>query len=162
MASQQQKREKPGEGCGHHKLITCQGRGDARQLEEEPASTFHFLGSCWSNTVERRQEKQDVCEVGSMEAKWRRWKESSSQLPIDFSASLLIWEQTFPAKQVGRGEFIRGDFIRTHCMRWPAVTAGHRCTVTSSQKGSYSRERSSFFDGVELGLILIASSSQES
>lgn len=28
-------------GCGYHKLITCQGRGDARQLEEGPS--IHLL-----------------------------------------------------------------------------------------------------------------------
>lgn len=56
-------------------------------------------------------------------------------------------------------------FIRSHRTRQPAGTTGPKPVIGSdkpSQQGSYSKNDLLFLDGIELGLILIASFSQES
>lgn len=87
---QQQKWEKPGEGLWAsqaHNVSGERGCEAARGGAQHPP--FTFLG--WATLWKGDRRSRMFVKWAAWKQNGGRWKESSSQLPIDFSASLLIW-----------------------------------------------------------------------
>lgn len=89
LSFQQQEWEKPGVGLWvsqAHNVSGKRGCERARGGAQHPPFSFLGWGALWKGERRGRMVKW---------AAWKqnggRWKESSSQLLIDFSASLLIW-----------------------------------------------------------------------
>lgn len=165
-------RDKPGEGLWVLKIRRYRGSRDTGQrcvllsLQPEgrgPVSPLPFLG-LGNNTGRRKEKPQN--EVRSSET---RWREGGKHFPVaDRFQFITVDFGLKPSFQPSRqAEVNLSDVIFIRTTVWGGQQSPRDPSACDwlwhiRPKGLLFQEWSSFLDGIELGLILIASLSQES